>query len=64
MKPGSVKGPVRVKPNKKSDLTDYRRAKRVQDHLNWQFSRLPTEAEILHDIAMTGEHWTYLGPKK
>ena len=34
MKPGKVPGPVRVKPNKKSDLTDYRRAKRVQDYLN------------------------------
>lgn len=38
-KPGKVPGPVRVKPNKKSDLTDYRRAKRVQDYLNWAVKR-------------------------
>ena len=35
MKPGKVPGPVKVSPNKKGDLTDYRRAKQLQDHLNW-----------------------------
>lgn len=33
MKPGSVPGPVVVKPDKKGDLVDYRRAKRLRDGL-------------------------------
>ena len=38
MKPGSVAGPVVVKPDKKSDLTEYRRAKLLQDFLNGEFN--------------------------
>ncbi|HKV12602.1 MAG TPA: hypothetical protein VJ725_30940 [Thermoanaerobaculia bacterium] len=33
-KPGSVEGPIRIKPNKKSDLVDFRRAKLLQDFIN------------------------------
>ncbi len=39
MKPGLVPGPVTVKPDKKSDLVDFRRAKRLQDFLNSEFQR-------------------------
>jgi hypothetical protein len=41
VKPGKVKGPIKVTPKKRSDLTDYRRAKRLQDFLNWQLRPSP-----------------------
>lgn len=40
MKPGLVPGPVTVKPDKKSDLVDFRRAKRLQDFLNSEYARM------------------------
>ena len=54
MKPGKVPGPVKVKPNKKSDLTDYRRAKRVQDYLNWALGKQPSDEELISQLAKNG----------
>lgn len=50
-RPGKVPGPVRVKPNKRSDLTDFRRAKRLQDYIN---SKMPTYTEILRSYLLYG----------
>ena len=53
VKPGKVPGPVRIKPNKKSDLTDFRRAKRLQDYVNWQLTKgLPPE---MVSVALFGD---------
>lgn len=43
MKPGKVPGPIRIKPKKKGDLTDYRRAKRLQDYLNLELAKPEAE---------------------
>jgi hypothetical protein len=53
-KPGKVSGPIRVKPNKKSDLTDYRRAKRLQDYLNWELSK---EIRQVNKALLEGDWW-------
>jgi hypothetical protein len=39
VKPGKVPGPIKIRPNKKSDLVDYRKAKRLQDYINGELAK-------------------------